>query len=112
VIRTEERTVPTSADVARIAHDVPSVTTDLPHKMVKRTRRSTPRRSARSKTLPKLEQFPVPTQLTAEERTLLAFAERNPKVAQDILAEMQRQNDEPVEIVPIQIPPLRSDGAQ
>jgi hypothetical protein len=61
--------------------------------------------------LPKQEQFPAPTPLTAEERALLALVEHHPAEAQHVFAELQKSG-EPIEIQPIQIPPLQSDGAQ
>jgi len=69
-------------------------------------------RAARARRLPKLEQFPAPTPLTPEERALIAFVEHRPAEAQQVFAELQKRVDEPIEIQPIQIPPLESDGAQ
>jgi hypothetical protein len=68
-------------------------------------------RAVRAMRLPKLEQFPAPTPLTAEERALLALVAHHPAEAQQVFAELQKSN-EPIEIQPIQIPPLQSDGAQ
>lgn len=73
-------------------------------------RRAKPR-AVRARRLPKLEQFPAPTPLTAEERALVAFVEHHPAEAQQVFAELQKSN-EPIEIQPIQISPLQSDGAQ
>jgi hypothetical protein len=63
----------------------------------------------RPRPLPKQNQFPAPTPITTEERAVLAFAELSPKDAEDAF---RKRSDEPIEIQPIQIPPLRSDGAQ
>ncbi len=73
-------------------------------------RRSKPR-AVRARRLPKLEQFPAPTPLTGEERALRAFVEQHPAEARQVFAELQKSN-EPIEIQPIQISPLQSDGAQ
>ena len=69
-------------------------------------------RARRARRLPKLEQFPAPTPLTAEERALIAFVEHHPAEAQQVFAALQKRSHEPIEIQPIQIPPLRSDGAE
>src|SRR5690242_2465936 len=69
-------------------------------------------RARRARPLPKLEQFPAPTPLTAEESALIAFVKHRPAEAQQVFAELQKRVDEPIEIQPIQIPPLESDGAQ
>lgn len=71
----------------------------------KRLARTATRRAASRKSYPKLDQFPAPAPLTAEERMLLAFAE-----AARAFAELQKRNNEPIEIQPIQIPPLQIDG--
>jgi hypothetical protein len=65
----------------------------------------------RPRPLPKQEQFPAPAPITAEERALLALVAHHPAEAQQVFAELQK-SDEPVQIQPIQIPPLPSDGAQ
>jgi hypothetical protein len=69
-------------------------------------------RARRARRLPKLEQFPAPTPLTAEERALVAFVEHHPAEAQQVFAALQKRSNEPIDIQPIQIPPLRSDGAE
>jgi len=68
-------------------------------------------RAVRARRLPKLEQFPARAPLTAEERALLALVAHHPAEAQQVFAELQKSK-EPIEIQPIQIPPLQSDGAQ
>jgi len=76
-----------------------------------RPRRIAIRRAEPPRQLPKLEQFPSPAPLTAEERALLAFVEHHPDEVKQLAAERQKSN-ELIAIQPIQIPPLRSDGAQ
>jgi len=92
---------------------VPAVTRPAP--VVEKARVVTVRRAktraVRARRLPKLEQFPAPTPLTAEERALLALVAHHPAEAQQVFAELQKSN-EPIEIQPIQIPPLQSDRAQ
>jgi len=70
------------------------------------------RRSEQRKPLPKLEQFPAPSPMTAEESALVAFVQRDPKEAQKVFAELNKQSNDPIEIQPIQITPLQSDGGQ
>ena len=86
----------------------------VPRPAVVATRRAGVRgkRAMRPRVLPKLEQFPTPTPLTAEERALVAFARRNPKEAEMLLADWQERTDGPIEIQPIQIAPLSSEDAQ
>ena len=69
-------------------------------------------RARRARPLPKLEQFPTPTPLTAEERALIAFVGRYPKEAQQAFEDLRKRSEEPIEIQPIQIPPLEDSGAQ
>lgn len=61
--------------------------------------------------LPKMKQFPTPAPMTAEERALVAFVRRYPKEAQQAFEDRKR-SEEPIEIQPIQIPPLEDSGAQ
>jgi len=69
------------------------------------------RRAGSPRPLPKLEQFPAPAPLTAEERALLAFVEHYPDEAKQLVTEQQKSG-EPIEIQLIRIPPLQSNGAQ
>jgi len=62
--------------------------------------------------LPKQEQFPAPAALTAEEQALRNFVERNPAEAQQVFAQLRKRTSDPIEIQPIQIAPLRINGAQ
>jgi hypothetical protein len=73
----------------------------------KRSARTATRRALSPKSYPKQAQFPAPAPLTVEERALLAFVE-----APRAFAELQKRNNEPIEIQPIQIAPLQIDGAQ
>jgi hypothetical protein len=66
----------------------------------------------RIRTLPKQEYFPAPAPITNEERALVAWVGRAPIEAQQAFADLQKRSDEPVDIQPIQIPPLRTDGAK
>ena len=56
--------------------------------------------------LPKLDVFPTPKPLTAEERALLAVAAKAPPQARQAIVEAQEQNKEPLHIAAIHIPPL------
>ena len=92
---------------------IPAVTRPVP---VTEKLRVAPKQRAtshapRKKPLPKEERFPAHTPITTEERALLALAE-HPKDAENAFADLRKRSDAPVEIQPIQIPPLESDGAQ
>ena len=50
--------------------------------------------------------------MTDEERALVAWVSRAPSEAAQVFADLQKRSAEPIEIQPIQIPPLQSDGAQ
>jgi len=56
--------------------------------------------------LPKLDVFPTPKPLTAEERALLDVAVKAPPQARQAIVEAQEQNKEPLHIAAIHIPPL------
>jgi len=106
-IRTERRTVPKPVPVAQVTNIAPPVAA------IQRAVRIPARvRARRPKAFPKLEQFPAPAPMTAEERAFVAFVERDPTDAQQIFADLRKRADAPIEIQPIQIPPLQSDGAQ
>jgi hypothetical protein len=68
------------------------------------------KRANRPRALPKLEQFPTPTPSTVEERALVAFVQRNPQVARQVFADLQKRSEEPIDIQPIEIAPLQKDG--
>lgn len=69
------------------------------------------KRAVRPRALPKLEQFPTPTPLTAEERALVAFIRRDPKEAERLFADWRKRTELPIEIQPVQIAPLLSEDA-
>ncbi len=97
-------------------NDITRVITPAPVPAVEKAR-AVPKRLVRSRAprpglLPKLEQFPSPTPMTAEERALVEFVGQRPAEAQQVFAALRKQGDDPIEIEPIQIPPLHKDGAQ
>lgn len=70
------------------------------------------RRTPRTKSIPKESHFPVVAPFTGAERALLALVENHPVEAQQLVIEMQRRSNQPIDIQAIQIQPLRSDGEQ
>ena len=60
--------------------------------------------------LEKQSQFPTPRPLSAEERALLAFLHQDPEGAGEALRDMRKRSEAPIEIEPIHIPPLLSEG--
>ena len=66
------------------------------------------KRAARPRALPKLEQFPTPTPLTAEERALVAFVRGNEEEARQVLA----ANEDRIQIEGIQIQRLWKEGSK
>ncbi len=71
-----------------------------------RTRNRRPQKPA---TLPKQPEFPASAPVTAEERALLAFVERAPEQARELLIDARERSDQPIRMEDIQIPPLQSD---
>jgi hypothetical protein len=67
-------------------------------------------RTARAKSLPKEQQFPIVTPFTGAERALLALVAQYPAEAQQVVTDMQERSSDPIEIRAIEIQPLRSDG--
>ncbi|MGA8027577.1 MAG: hypothetical protein WB992_10545 [Bryobacteraceae bacterium] len=63
----------------------------------------------RPRVLPKQEQFPTPEPLSAEERILARFVDRDPNEAAKSFASL-RNVDAPIAIPPLQITPLQADG--
>lgn len=55
---------------------------------------------------PKLDVFPTPQPMTKQERTLAAVASEAPVPLRKALAEAQRQDDAPLRIAAIHIPPI------
>lgn len=103
----EQRPIEKPVEVARVTRAEEPTPTIRPMVRVRPAKRV-----RRPKALPKLEQFPAPTPLTAEERGLVALVRRDPNEAQQIFADFQKRADEPIEIQPIEIAPLRTAGAQ
>lgn len=108
VVWTEREAVPKPVEVGQVKRAFPTATARLPRLVPKRV---SVKRSRGPNPLPKLDQFPTPTPLTAEERALLALVEHNPKEAQ-MFADLQKRAEEPIEIQEIQIAPLRIDGIE
>ncbi len=71
-----------------------------------------PKHSVPVRSLPKEEQFPTPVPITDEERALVAWVGRAPLEAEQAFADLRKRSAEPIEIQPIQIPPLQSDGTR
>jgi len=110
VMETRPAPVVRTVDVARVTPPQPQPVMQQP--LVRPQRARVIRGRARPVPLPKLEQFPAPTPLTQEERALMAFVHRDPKEAEQVFGELRKQADQPIEIQPIEIAPLRSDEAQ
>jgi hypothetical protein len=62
--------------------------------------------------LPKEEFISARMPITDEERALLTWVRRAPAEAAQAFADLEKRSAEQIEIQPIQIPPLQSDGAQ
>ena len=107
VVRTERRVPPKPAEVAGVTNVAPPAAVATPEPRIRRAARS-----RRPKALPKLEQFPAPEPLTAEEKALLALVEHDPKEAQQVFTALSQSGDGPIQIAPIEIAPLQSGGAQ
>lgn len=56
--------------------------------------------------VPKLDVFPAPQPITAEERALAVIAAETPAPLRRALVEAQKQEDAPIKIADIRIPPL------
>jgi hypothetical protein len=113
IVMRPTRNAPKPTDVARAEVPAPA----RPAARVEEPRVARKHRSGRSAArasapLPKLEQFPAPAPLTAEEQSLRSFVERDPVAAQQLFAQLRKQINEPIQIQPIQIAPLQTDGAQ
>ena len=108
---------PRSADQARQAHEPavesannhPALRTGLPPK----GKRPIPKAQPRTVNLalnpappPKLDVFPTPRPLTQEEQALVIIANQTPKPVLEALILAQEQDEAPVAIAAIHIPPL------
>jgi hypothetical protein len=73
---------------------------------VRVTQSASPVQAAQAAPLPKLDVFPTPQPLTAEERTLVLVVTQTPLPAREALVEAQSLDAVPVRISEIHIPPL------
>jgi hypothetical protein len=108
VMKTPRNPAPRPRDVARaeIPATVGTAAAVEKPRITLKHRRS--RIAARCATpVPKQQQFPAPAALTAEERALRSFVERQPAEAQRVFAQLQKRSNEPIHIEPIQIAPLQ-----
>lgn len=62
------------------------------------------------RSIPKLDVFPTPAPLSAEERTLVAVADNGPASPRDALIVSQQHTDAPLSIAALNIPPLATHG--
>ena len=80
---------------------------EVPHRHTARMPRpASPVQTAQAAPLPKLDVFPTPQPLTAEERALVLVVTQTPLPAREALVEAQSLDAAPVRIAEIQIPPL------
>jgi hypothetical protein len=96
----------------KAAVSVPSPPTPLQPSLAPAIKGAEPKHSAPVRSLPKEEYFPAPTPVTDEERALVAWVGRAPLEAEEAFAGLRKRSAEPIEIQPIQIPPLQSDGTR
>lgn len=68
--------------------------------------RSIPTEVAANARHPKLDVFPSPQPLSAQERALLALATQSPDTERETLLANQRRQDSPLDIAAIRIPPI------
>jgi hypothetical protein len=66
----------------------------------------TTRAVAKSVPLPKRDLFPTPQPLTPEEQALCAFATQTPEKQRQAILDAQKNNDVPLNLAAIRIPPL------
>ena len=69
--------------------------------------REMPRRKGKRVRALKVQPFPTPSPLTAEEQALETLVATRPQVVRELIAGRKEQ---PIEIHELQIPPLQSDG--
>lgn len=80
---------------------------ETPHRhTVRVTQPAPPVQTAQAAPLPKLDVFPTPQPLTAEERALALVVTQTPLPAREALVEAQSLDAQPVRIAEIHIPPL------
>ena len=93
--------------IAPRANSSSGVRPEVPHRhAVHVAQPTTPVQTAQAAPLPKLDVFPTPQPLTAEERALVLVVTQTPLPAREALVEAQSLDDSPVRIAEIQIPPL------
>ena len=99
-----------SASPNAIAPHVDSSREVRPHVLRRHVIRSAqptaPVQTAQAAPLPKLDVFPTPQPLTAEERALVVVVTQTPLPAREALVEAQSLDAQPVRIAEIHIPPL------
>lgn len=105
----QPRPMPVVTEVARVA-PAPSVPKPGAQTHTARPRVSK-RHVAHVRRLPKQETFPAAAPLTQDERALLAFAARHAAEVTSAFREIDRSG-EPLDIAPIEIPPLSTDGSK
>jgi hypothetical protein len=99
----------TPTAIAPHAESSSEVRREVPHRRAVRvTQPASPVQTAQAAPLPKLDVFPTPQPLTAEERALVVVVTQIPLPAREALVEAQSLDDSPVHIAEIQIPPLES----
>lgn len=69
-------------------------------------------RTAVTKQLPKLDSFPTPRPLTAEEQALVAFAKHGPHEVQRAVLEDQKHWDDPIIVADLQEQPVQRGKQQ
>jgi hypothetical protein len=93
--------------IAPHANSSAEVRPAAPHRRTIRvTQPTSPLQTAQAASLPKLDVFPTPQPLTAEERALVVVVSQTPLPAREALVEAQSLDAVPVRIAEINIPPL------
>jgi hypothetical protein len=102
----EARSAPPQA-IAPHANSSSEVRPAVPRRHVIRgAQPASPVQTAQAAPLPKLDVFPTPQPLTAEERALVEVVTQTPLPAREALVEAQSQDTVPIRIAEIRIPPL------
>jgi hypothetical protein len=102
----EARSAPPKA-IAPHANSSREVRPAIPRRHVIRSAQpASPVQTAQAALLPKLDVFPTPQPLTAEERALVEVVTQTPLPAREALVEAQSQDTVPIRIAEIRIPPL------
>ncbi len=93
--------------IAPRANSSSEVRPQVPRRHVVRSAQATsPVQNAQAAPLPKLDVFPTPQPLTADERALVLVVTQTPLPAREALVEAQSLDAQPVRIAEIHIPPL------